>query len=110
MSECVTVFVEVLVVVEAVITPAVFLQLCSLHAQSRSVSGLFLVSAYCISISRVALNEIIHKHKQHPDVAKTCWKEFHTETLVGTLSTKVVLELSDEYEVNNYFWVIQMER
>ena len=74
----------------------------TLHAKSRSVSGLFPVSAYCISISTVALKEIVHK--QHPAAAKTCWLESDSDW-----TEEVVLELSDEHNVNNYFWVTAPE-
>ena len=72
----------------------------ALHAKSRSVSGLFQSP---LIASTVALEEIVHK--QHPAAAKTCWLESDT-----AWTGEVVLELSDEHNVNNYFWVTQLQR
>ena len=45
----------------------------------------------------MALKEIVHE--QHPYAAKTCWLESDSDW-----TEEVVLELSDEHNVNNYFW------
>ena len=49
----------------------------------------------------MALKEIVHK--QHPAATKTCWLERDSDW-----TEEVVLELSDEHNVNNYFWVSQL--